>query len=100
MNTTVETTKPNIVNGINLDDLMALRARVEQDESKSKTNWRVTTTWLGQAHSRAEVSGFEISGEEVPRRFSFDIDEPYELGGAATPPPIPRNTCSQHSPPA
>ena len=23
-----------------------------------------------------------IGGEEVPRRFSFDIDEPYELGGS------------------
>jgi uncharacterized OsmC-like protein len=86
MNTSVETTKPNIVNGINLDDLMALRAGVEQDATKRKTNWRVTTTWLGQAHSRAEVSGFKIGGEEVPRRFSFDIDEPYELGGSNTSP--------------
>src|SRR5215475_2039452 len=82
MNTTVETTKPNIVNGINIDDLMALRAGVEQDAAKGKTNWRVTTTWQGQTQSRAEVSGFEIGGEEVPRRFSFDIDEPYELGGS------------------
>ena len=82
MNTTVETTKPNVVNGINVDDLVALRARVEQDASKGKTDWRVTTTWRGQTRSRAEVSGFGIVGEEVPRRFSFDIDEPYELGGS------------------
>jgi uncharacterized OsmC-like protein len=78
----VETTEPNIVNGINVDDLLALRARVEQDASKGKTNWRVTTTWQGQAQSRAEISGFEIGGEAVPRRFSFNIDEPYELGGS------------------
>jgi len=82
MSTTVERTKPNIVNGINIDDLMALRVRVEQDATKSKTNWRITTTWLGQTHSRAEVSGFAMGGEEVTRRFSFDIDEPYELGGS------------------
>lgn len=82
MTTTVETTKPNVVNGINVDDLVALRAGVEQDASKGKTNWRVTTTWQGQTRSRAEVSGFEIGGEKIPRRFSFDIDEPFELGGS------------------
>ena len=82
LNTAVETTKPNVVNGINVDDLMALRARVEQDASKGITNWRVTTTWQGQTQSRAEVLGFEIGGEEVQRRFSFNIDEPYELGGS------------------
>jgi uncharacterized OsmC-like protein len=82
MNTIVETTEPNVVNGINVDDLLALRARVEQDPSKGKTDWRVTTAWRGQTRSRAEVSGFGIGGEEVARRFSFDIDEPYELGGS------------------
>lgn len=82
MNTQVETIKPNVVNGINVDDLVALSARVEQDASQGKTNWRVTTSWQGQTRSRAEVSGFGIGGEEVQRRFSFDIDEPYELGGS------------------
>ena len=82
MNTQAEITKPNIVNGINVDDLMALLARVEQYASKGKTNWRVTTSWQGQTRSRSEVSGFGIGGEEVPRRFSFDIDEPCELGGS------------------
>src|SRR5215831_12753499 len=82
MNTTVATTKPNVVNGINVDDLVALLARVKQDASQGKTTWRVTTTWQGQTRSRADVSGFAIGGEEVPRRFSFDIDEPYELGGS------------------
>ena len=82
MNTQAETIKPNIVNGINVDDLMALLACVEQDASKGKTNWRVTTSWQGQTRSRSEVSGFGIGGEEVPRRFSFDIDEPCELGGS------------------
>lgn len=82
MTTTVKTAEPNVVNGINVDDLMALRTQVEQDSAKGKTNWRVTTNWQGQTRTRAEVSGFEIGGEEVPRRFSFDIDEPYELGGS------------------
>jgi uncharacterized OsmC-like protein len=84
MHTTIETTQPHVVNGINVDDLVALRGRVEQDASKGKTHWRVTTTWQGQTRSRAEISGFGIGGEEVPRRFSFDIDEPCELGGRNT----------------
>ena len=45
------------------------------------TNWRVTTTWQGQTHSRSQVEAFGIGGQNVPRRFSIDIDEPSELGG-------------------
>ena len=54
----------------------------KRDASKATTSWRVATTWQGQARSRAEVTGFRIGGEDVPRRFTFDIDEPYELGGS------------------
>jgi hypothetical protein len=73
--------EPNVVNGINVDDLVALIDGVRRDAAKGKPNWRVTTTWQGQARSRAQVDGFEIGGERVPRRFSIDIDEPCELGG-------------------
>ncbi|MBC8240821.1 MAG: OsmC family protein [Alphaproteobacteria bacterium] len=81
MNTHVKPAQANIVNGINVDDLMQLIAGVELEAPKGKTNWRVATTWQGQTHSRAEITGFEIGGEEVSRRFTFDIDEPCELGG-------------------
>ena len=70
-----------IVNGLNLDDLFALIDSVKRDAANARTSWRVATRWLGQTRSRAEVTGFEIGGERVPRRFTFDIDEPYELGG-------------------
>src|ERR1700738_2030517 len=73
--------EPTVVNGINLDDLFALIEGVRRDAAKSKTNWRVTTTWQGQMRSRARVEGFGIGGEQGPRRFSIDIDEPCELGG-------------------
>jgi len=76
-----KTAEPNVVNGINLDDLFALIDGVRRDAAKSKTNWRVTTTWQGQTRSRAQIEGFGIGGERVPRRFSIDIDEPSELGG-------------------
>ena len=76
-----KTVEPTVVNGINLDDLFALIEGVKRDAANGKTNWRVTTTWQGQTRSRAQVDGFEIGGERVPRRFSIDIDEPSELGG-------------------
>jgi uncharacterized OsmC-like protein len=74
--------EPNVVNGINVDDLSALIDGVRRDAAKGKTNWRVTTTWQGQTRSRAHVEDFRIGGERVPRRFSIDIDEPCELGGS------------------
>jgi uncharacterized OsmC-like protein len=76
-----KTAEPTVVNGINLDDLFALIEGVRRNPAKGKTNWRVTTTWRGQTRSRAQVEDFGIGGERVPRRFSIDIDEPYELGG-------------------
>ena len=81
MNAIATTTKPNTINGINVDDLKTLIADVAEDPSKGKTNWRVETTWQGRTRTRAEVAGFGMGGSEVPRRFSFDIDEPEELGG-------------------
>ena len=77
-----KSSEPAIVNGINVDDLFALIDGVKREPAKGKTNWLVTTTWQGQARSRAEIESYEIGGERVPRRFSIDIDEPHELGGS------------------
>jgi uncharacterized OsmC-like protein len=75
-------TQPNVVNGINVDDLHALIEGVRQGPAKGKTHWRVASAWQGQARSRTYVEGFEIGGEQVARRFSIDIDEPLQLGGS------------------
>lgn len=76
------TTEPTVVNGVNVDDLHALIDGVKGDAAKGKTTWRVATTWQGQTRSRAEITGFGIGGQDVPRRFTIDIDEPCELGGS------------------
>jgi uncharacterized OsmC-like protein len=81
MDTQMKTQETTVVNGINVDDLFALIEGVRRDTAKAKTNWRVTTTWQGQTRSHSQVEGFEIGGEQVPRQFSIDIDEPCELGG-------------------
>jgi uncharacterized OsmC-like protein len=82
MGTQRKTAEPTVVNGINVDDLFALIDDVKREPTKGKTNWHITTTWQGQARSRAEIESYEIGGKTVPRRFSIDIDEPRELGGS------------------
>jgi uncharacterized OsmC-like protein len=79
--TQAKTVEPTIVNGVNVDDLLALIESVRRHAANGMTKWRVATTWQGQTRSRAEVDGFAIGGERVPRRFAIDIDEPCELGG-------------------
>jgi uncharacterized OsmC-like protein len=81
MDAQTKTAEPTVVNGINVDDLFSLIEDVRRSPAKGKTNWRVTTSWQGQTRSRAQIEGFEIGGEQVPRQFSIDIDEPCELGG-------------------
>ena len=82
MLTKTETAKPKVVNGINVDDLFALIDGVKGDAAKGKTHWRVRSAWQGQTRSRAHIDGFTIGGQYVPRQFSFDIDEPCEIGGS------------------
>src|SRR5262245_49341367 len=77
-----KTAEPAVVNGINVDDLFALIEGVKRDAAKGKTKWHVATTWRGQTRSRTQVDGFGIGGDQVPRQFSIDIDEPRELGGS------------------
>jgi uncharacterized OsmC-like protein len=74
-------TTRTVVNGLDLDQLVALIQRVKDDPAKGQTSWPVTTSWQGQTRSRSQVEAFGIGGERVPRRFSVDIDEPLVLGG-------------------
>ena len=72
----------NVLNGIDTAAVHELIESVEADPTKGMTRWRVVNTWQGGAHSRAQVDSFAIGGVNVPRRFSMDIDEPLEIGGA------------------
>ena len=74
-------TKPQIVNGIAVDELFTLIEDVKRDPANGKTSWHVTSTWQGQTRSRTQIEAFGMGGRRVPRRFSIDIDEPRELGG-------------------
>jgi uncharacterized OsmC-like protein len=73
--------QPNVVNGINVDDVNSLIAAVGADPAKRMTKWRVNSVWLGGTHSQARVKSYEFGGEEIARAFAIDVDEPNELGG-------------------
>jgi uncharacterized OsmC-like protein len=72
---------PNIVNGINVDDVQALAQQVSENPANGQTHWQVTSAWQGQTHSQSRVSAYSIGGETIARDFTIDIDEPNELGG-------------------
>jgi uncharacterized OsmC-like protein len=77
-----KTAQPNVINGVNVDDVTALIEDVRRDAGNGKTHWRVASSWQGQTRSRSKIDGFTIGGKPVSRRFSIDIDEPHELGGS------------------
>lgn len=79
--TKIKAAEPNVVNGVNVDDLFALIDGVKRDPSNAKTQWRVNTAWQGQTRSRTQVEGFGMAGQQIARRFAIEIDEPLELGG-------------------
>src|SRR5258705_12233063 len=76
MSAQTKTVQPTVVNGINVDDLLALIEGVRRDPAKGKTNWHVTTTWQGQARSRAEIERYEIGGQKMQRRPPTHLEEP------------------------
>jgi uncharacterized OsmC-like protein len=81
MNVHSKPTTPTVINGINVDDVQAVIAAVQANPANGATKWKVKNTWQGQTVSKAEVESCHIGGTEVPRRFTFQVDEPVELGG-------------------
>ena len=71
----------HIVNGIDVDAVKALAGAVQTDPATGQTHWQVTSSWQGQTHSQAKVTGYGLGGATIERDFTIDIDEPSELGG-------------------
>ena len=92
-------TQPNVVNGINVDDLHALIEGVRQDPAKGKTHWRVASAWQGQTRSRTYAEDFKIGGEQVARILRSTSTSPFSLA-ARTGSPIRKSICSRRLTPA
>lgn len=94
MNTVeLETRRTDIkLNGI---DGAALRGTIEairEDSRCGQTRWSVTSRWRGGTRSDHEVRSCRIGGQDVPRSFLIQIDEPLELCGSNSM-PTRRSTC-------
>ncbi|GAA3891042.1 OsmC family protein [Sphingomonas limnosediminicola] len=74
------------VNGLDLNALGEVVEAIEQDASKAKVSFDVTTRWTGQTRSETIVDGFTIAGERVARSHKIVADEPCELLGADSAP--------------
>ena len=75
-------TVKNRVNGLDLNALGEVVEAIQQDASKAKVSFDVTTRWTGQTRSESTVDGFTIAGERVARTHKIVADEPNELLGA------------------
>jgi uncharacterized OsmC-like protein len=76
----------NVVNDLDLDALGAVVAAIGADPAKTLVRFSVSTCWTGQTGSKSTVSGYEIGGARVERRFQITADEPLELLGTDSAP--------------
>lgn len=74
------------LNGIDTEALQATMAAVKADPSKGIARFQVTTDWKGGPRSETRVEGWELGGERIPKDFTIQIDEPFELLGTNTAP--------------
>jgi uncharacterized OsmC-like protein len=75
-----------MVNGLDVDELTDVAREIERDPAKAHVEFRVRSEWKGQMRSRTSVESYTIGGWQVPRNFTIDADEPFELFGRNTAP--------------
>lgn len=79
--TTANVTSQAHLNGINTPALFEVMDAVKADPTKGLVKFHVTTGWTGQTASRTTVESYILGGQEIPRKFAINIDEPNELLG-------------------
>ena len=77
------TTKSRVVNGVNLETLMATVNAIKGDPELGACHFRASNKWLGGNHNRTIVTGFYGAKQEIAhkQKFEMDADEPPILAG-------------------
>ncbi len=77
------TTKSRVVNGVNLETLMATVNAIKDDPELGACHFRASNKWLGGNHNRTTVTGFYGAKQEIAhkQKFEMDADEPPILAG-------------------
>ena len=77
----LEAKKIGTVNGLDVDALHEVIEEVKKDPAKGIVEFKVKTGWKGQTRSETSVESYKLGGKEIKRRFSINVDEPFELLG-------------------
>jgi uncharacterized OsmC-like protein len=80
----LEAKKIGTVNGLDVDALHEVIEEVNKDPAKGIIEFKVKTGWKGQTRSETSVESYKLGGKEIKRRFSINVDEPFELLGENT----------------
>jgi len=75
-----------VVNGIDLAALGEFVEQMKADPAKADVRFSVTTRWSGQTRTETTVTGYELAGQPIERRFKVIADEPLELLGTNSAP--------------
>lgn len=73
-----------IINGLNVEQMAATVASIEQTPELARFRFRATNQWINAGHNRSRIKGFYGAGQEDrsrPQSFIVDADEPAALMG-------------------
>ncbi len=74
---------PQIINGVNVDDLFTTVDSIKATPSIAKFKFRIRNQWEGASQNRSTINTFYGAGQELsrPKPFVLDADEPAVLLG-------------------
>jgi uncharacterized OsmC-like protein len=84
MSTEIATAIPTLVNGVNVDQLVATVKAIEQSTDLARFQFRAHNKWIEGGHSRTTIQSFYGAGQEDSSRsqpFIVEGDEPPVLLG-------------------
>jgi len=73
-----------VVNGVDVDHIFKLIGGIEQDNERSKFQFRLNNNWIDGGHNRSSIKGYFADGREDDTRtkpFVVDADEPAVSAG-------------------
>jgi uncharacterized OsmC-like protein len=80
------TTVQSKINGIDTDALKQAMSDISADASKGIARFQVTTRWAGGGRGETRIDQWSLGGQQLPRNYTIETDEPVELLGGDTGP--------------
>ncbi|MGI9329448.1 MAG: OsmC family protein [Gammaproteobacteria bacterium] len=77
-------TTPGQINGVDVDEVMSLIGRIDQDADLGRCQFRARNSWLRGGLNHSRIQGFHALGDEDSSRFQpfeLEADEPAFLAG-------------------